>query len=77
MNKPNSTDCRPTYVERLDRLIKPMTKSAEGLSDEQWEDYDSLIFLLCQIDEVNERNMNIYDLMAQPDDYSDLREPMR
>lgn len=78
MNKPKTSDCRPTYVEKLDRLIKPMTKTAEGLSDQQWEDYSRIRTLLHQLDENFKRQQSIYDLMAvDTDDYSDLREPMQ
>ena len=85
MNKPKTTNRRPTLVERLDRLVKPMTKTAEGLSEQAWDDYDVIRRYLFNVDKVQDAFDKIYDPMATDakeispalDDYSDLREPMR
>lgn len=61
--KQATTDRRPTYTERLDRLIKPMTKTAEGLSEDQWSDYSAIRTILHHLDEADKRVATIYDLM--------------
>lgn len=64
VEKQATTDRRPTYTERLDRLIKPMTKTAEGLSEDQWSDYSAIRTILHHLDEADKRVATIYDLMA-------------
>ena len=80
MNKPKTTDCHPTYVERLDRIV-------DGYYGDS-EDYKVLRTLLGMIDSgdillttgmMSAEEIRMHRELDEEalDDYSDLREPMR
>jgi hypothetical protein len=79
MDKPKTTDCRPTLVERLERLVWSVDN--EGRWDAT-EDYRVIRQALQQVDYMNRPKVVSEESERLcgtdlDDDYSDLREPMQ